>query len=182
MVRWSWGQWIRLREKINRKTPYLMGNSMVSGFDFPLNQSIDDGSLLIGYRNGPTWVVGLLLMLWVRNWMAPRTNGAGPRASWVLLLAVVLLHVSEQFRVDCPRWFLQWYMVNFTIYIYIWFNHLSIIYDVFQKHLVSKIDSSRLVFPRDSRAEIVSRGSFQPVNQWTRRACFNRLISPNLVD
>jgi hypothetical protein len=34
-------QWIGLRENFNRKDPYLVGKSMVSGFDFPLNQSID---------------------------------------------------------------------------------------------------------------------------------------------
>ena len=35
-------QWVGLRENVNRKTPiYLMGKSMVSGEDFPLNQSIE---------------------------------------------------------------------------------------------------------------------------------------------
>ena len=29
------------RENFNRKPPYFMGKSMVSGYDFPLNQSID---------------------------------------------------------------------------------------------------------------------------------------------
>jgi len=33
-------QWIGFVGKIYRKTPYLMGNSMVSGSDFPLNQII----------------------------------------------------------------------------------------------------------------------------------------------
>ena len=32
-------QWIGLRENFNRKAPYLMGKSMVSGSKFPLNQS-----------------------------------------------------------------------------------------------------------------------------------------------
>jgi hypothetical protein len=34
-------QWIGLRDNRNRKALYLMGKSMVSGFNFPLNQSID---------------------------------------------------------------------------------------------------------------------------------------------
>lgn len=56
-------------------------------------------------------------------------------------------------------------------YIYIWFNHLSIIYDVFQKHLVSKIDSSRLVFPRDSRAVLKHH------LVWRLRDCIKGFIS-----
>ena len=33
--------WIGLREHFNRTAPYFMGKSMVSGYDFPLNQSIE---------------------------------------------------------------------------------------------------------------------------------------------
>ena len=32
-------EWIGLRENWNRKAPYLMGKSMVSDVNFPLNQS-----------------------------------------------------------------------------------------------------------------------------------------------
>ena len=34
-------QWIGLREKLQENPMILMGKSMVSGFNFPLNQSID---------------------------------------------------------------------------------------------------------------------------------------------
>ena len=43
-------QWIGLRENFNRKAPYLMGKSMVSGFDFPLNQSIEQRNVMGKYH------------------------------------------------------------------------------------------------------------------------------------
>ena len=35
-------QWIGLRENFNRTAPYFMGKSMVSGSNFPLNQSVEE--------------------------------------------------------------------------------------------------------------------------------------------
>ena len=41
-------QWIGLRENWNRKAPYSMGKSLVSGSNFPLNQSIE--SKAVGFQ------------------------------------------------------------------------------------------------------------------------------------
>jgi len=53
-----------------RKAPYLMGKSMVSGFDFPLNQSIDIWILWMVAKSCTTWdgrkpIMGCLLSA---NW------------------------------------------------------------------------------------------------------------------
>ena len=78
-------QWIGLRENFNRKALYLMGKSLVSGVDFPLNQSIENYFGEFSYQVGYP-----LVNVYITTWKDPPCyQWVNPLFQWAIFNSYV---------------------------------------------------------------------------------------------